>query len=324
METESVIKKRPRGRPTGSGKKKDKNVKLRDIELNINVKNNFPISAIDMDKVEYTVNSDYLLKFRTTSVDAFKLLFSVIRSKFDHVYIYVDNSGIVIYHPRGESDIESFAVKIFADKFTEFNVVKNFHKCLNTIHIHDILKKFTKLKEMGMKIFEDDSSQMTCHLSIEIGMDGGITRHFDMTLPNKILTLYNRNKYSTISEVIPDYVALLNPNEFEIDMRHIKLTLGAEQVQIKCEDGKFYITAKNKEKIRYESTRLSQNGTLYIIKENDDSYNGKFDISVLYNYAKLHKMSKIVKLYLTQNKPIIIEYHINDMGAIQIFLASKV
>ena len=72
-----------------------------------------------------------------------------------------------------------------------------------------------------------------------------------------------------------------------------------------------------------KENNLERDNEKVIVDVENDGLNQSFSLTFLNSFCKASNLTDNVKLYMTENSPLVIEYKISDLGELKYYLAPK-
>jgi proliferating cell nuclear antigen len=156
----------------------------------------------------------------------------------------------------------------------------------------------------------------------------------------KIPLLVLDDKVINISEMMFDYVINMPSIQFQQIIKDIQLLEGKvveiksidKQLIFSCDDGladfKTAISEIDDKLNKDQKTLLQQNGedirSIKFEKTHDKIVQGKFKLSHLMNFIKASHLCENMNILLTNDKPLILEYFVADLGVLRFLLMGHI
>jgi len=316
--------KKKQGRPKKNSKL---NLNIKQPNINNNNNNIYPLSNIHIkiDKTKIIDNINQYFIFKSIYPGSFTNIFNLIKTKYKNMRWYIDNTGILIKYflPKKilieKMDIE---IKFQKESFTFFKIKKPLNIKINIDKLYKIFKTIPKNKEFTFIIKKKYKN-----------LDPEIYNPFVILL--KYTSTENDEKDVELYEIdLENFIIKRDIIKIHKDMVYDAICiLDVQRFIDKCNDIKTFsrnITIKyinnilffefNELDIRFKK-KFILSSKFQIIKHSDKIINGKFNISSFIKYIKCKDITSIVKLYLSNIYPLLIEYDINPgLGTIQIMI----
>jgi len=300
-------------------KNKNKFIPVRDFE--INTRNIWPISSEDYNtkEINYIESKESLLYFecenKTTLMVAFKHLLT---ENDNYVQLDVDKTGILIHLELRNHD---YQMKLYASKFKKYMVSKPFRRILNIKDINDVLKVLDSKETIGIELFSCQYKTTTIRVTLSPNIKESVSEDIHFKLPNKMSLTNQTEDNKSYTKKIPNYIIILSADSFNAKLSNMIKITNTKKIKFIMLNDKLTIEGKSIDDKVYEAKYTVKNETLYISSKNKTLFKGIYYLKLLSQYSTLHKISKkFVKLYLTKDAPLIVEYNIGNLGVIQIFI----
>lgn len=320
------VKPRARGRPP-----KNATLNLRKFTSahNINNKNIWPPSLIKASvpvKIQSSAKK-YNVIFSSNTPQIFETILDMVKGRYTHIMLSFDENGIVIKHVLYESnnDIVKFECRILPKKLLEYKYsVPTVIKFKIDI-LHNIFKNIKKNTKFTLQIREirgEYDRQMLMDIVYRINNK---KKHYSFTIPPMItydpVIMKKDYKY--------DIIALYESESFTRDCREYKNF--SDDVTISYNKKLLYFTFQKDKS--WGTTTMNPicghttkgnaipNPLFVFLRTSKIPFTASYKLSSFLKYTKCSKFSTIIKLYLSTDHPLIIEYDINPgIGVMQIIV----
>lgn len=311
--------KKKRGRPK---KNKDLNLNVTNSSYNINYNNIFPpVNIVSGKSAEIIKNTDILGILGFSDQHVFETLMDVFKGNEKELNIVFTKSGLLLSPPYKDEqkDMVRFEAKIFPDKLGKYQMSSLEDQAfrVNIKNFLDIIKVIPKDVPFDIRLhkiedkkycrvwFKRPESDHCTDIVVTLG-------HFMGYDPIK---QKNNEKY--------DAIFMMEAAEFErVCKRTIKPFSSTVDIECIYRKGKTEVSFKCvKDNIDIQTTFKPNPKFAVLQTPKKELITGKFNISSFLKYTKCCKLSTVVKLYFSTNKPLIIEYDIkSQLGTLQIFV----
>lgn len=259
----------------------------------------------------------------------------ILKNLFEIIKPYIKETNMVI-HPDhikisaldiGKSSVTY--IKLDADKF------ENFY-CKNPVQIGlDITTFFKVLKPVNRRetitLFMDENDPDKLGVELSDPFQGKIKEY-------KINLLALDEKIVSITDMEFDYIINMPSSQFQQTIKDIHLLEGkiveiksvGKQLIFTCTDGiaefRSSVSEIDETLNKDQKTLLQQNGedirSVKFEKNTDKIVQGKFKLTYLMNFIKASHLCDTMSIYLTNDKPLVLEYHVADLGRLRFLLMS--
>jgi hypothetical protein len=308
-----------KGRP-----KKNKNLNLGDPINDINTKNLYPPNTIVLDKLANIIVNDKELDHTVyASCDKpamFATLLECIKGKDTYINIMFDKTGFIFTQADNtHKEMIKYECKIFPDKLIKYDI--SVDREVVKIELDLLIKTLKCIPKDNIVIFLVYSSEDK--------------RTF------RIVNRYKNPKISKYTDTIINITGVLGytpitckktDNRYDVIYKQEAAEFHKNCVMINKFSKTFNIICSNYTENTYMLDYNYGQGNMQSFIRNPPSENfmyvtlpsntvkSTFNITAILKPSKLHKISPVVKIYLSNTEPLIIEYTIGDgIGLMQIF-----
>jgi hypothetical protein len=313
-------KKKPIGRPK-------KNLLLNFNEVNKhnnNINNIWPINNL---KTDCSLNKpheklSYLAYFKYNNSKIFSNILSIIKGRYIFIHFIFDQTGITFKHFSDNimNDVSHFMGKILPDKLIDYRIRKNIEFKMELKELLKIFKCITPGNEFTFLIREKIHKNNTS-LYLEIIYGDKINKS-NNRYTSKIIKLNNpesniKNNYKY------DLIILMESAKFAKECESIKSFSNKFEIEYSGDD--FIMQCNNDTNTSKYSCFIKENNkTTIFIKKYDKLISNQYILSSFIKYIKFSKISPMIKLYIKNLKPLIIEYDIPPgLGVIQVIICPQ-
>ncbi len=277
--------------------------------VNNNANNIYPIRYAFKGKVEYIENMSHDLIFNSTHSDIFRTLCEIFKSKHEFMIWSIDDTGICIKqdlpvnYTREIFDIEA---KLYSVNFSKFMVARKFEIKIGILHLFNIFKCIKKNTPFSFKVRRRSLDKNLTYnpYIIEVMIDKD---RWYLELPD-----YNiKNQQHKVSaDMEYPVVCMMDIGCFVKKCMDVKRVI-APIMKLMWTENNFLIKSDGdniKNICVYEDSELFK-----IIKGHkyDKDIVANYNLIVFPKVNKTKDISNIVKIYLSNKNPLIIEYDIN-------------
>jgi proliferating cell nuclear antigen len=259
-----------------------------------------------------------------------KNVFEVIKPYIKETNILINKDGLKI-STLDASKVSLTYIKLDAKKFEAYHCEKPVILGIDTTTFFKTIKSANRRETITFYMNKDDEDK----LGIELA-DPFMGKVKDYKIP--LLAL--EDKVINISEMSFDYVINMPSVQFQQIIKDIQLLEGkviemksiGKQLIFSCDDGlaefKTAISEIDDNLNKDQKALLQQNGedirSVKFEKTNDKIVQGKFKLSYLMNFIKASHLCENMNILLTNDKPLILEYFVADLGIMRFLLMSHV
>lgn len=252
-----------------------------------------------------------------------KNVIEIIKPYIKETNIMINNDGIKI-STLDSSKVSLTFIKLDAKKFESYKCDKPMIIGIDTTTLFKTIKSANRRETITFYMNKDDEDK----LGIELA-DPFMGKVKDYKIP--LLAL--EDKVINISEMSFDYVINMPSVQFQQIIKDIHLLEGkiveiksiGKQLVFSCDDGvaefKTAISEIDDNLNKDQKALLQQNGedirSVKFEKTNDKIVQGRFKLSYLMNFIKASHLCENMNILLTNDKPLILEYFVADLGIIR-------
>jgi hypothetical protein len=291
------------------------------LENNLNSKNIWPINKIKSDKElkKPHKNYKYLVYFKSDNSKIFESILSIIGGRYIYLHFIFDETGLSLKHHSEDilSDISQFKCKILHDKLLDYRIKKKTEFKIELKELHKIFKSIPSKTPFSFLVGSNNKSS-SLYLDI-VYNDNNKKNRFGTSISN-ILT----NAENNIQQYNYDLIILIEASIFAKECENIKRF--SNILEMSYSKNIFTMSCKAN-KITYSCSFEANNKTI-LFKENISKpiISNIFSLSSFNKYVKFAKISNMVKIYMKNSKPLIIEYDLKDKiiyGVTQILVSPQ-
>jgi len=271
-----------------------------------------------------------IFEIKTLKSVIIKNVFEVIKPYIKETNILINKDGIKI-STLDISKISLTYIKLDAKKFEAYHCANPTIIGIDTTIFFKTIKSANRRETITFYMNKDEEDK----LGIELA-DPFMGKVKDYKIPLLALD----EKVIHISDMSFDYVINMPSVQFQQIIKDIQLLEGkvveiksiGKQLVFSCEDGlaefKTAISEIDENLNKDQKALLQQNGedirSVKFEKTNDKIAQGKFKLSYLMNFIKASHLCENMNILLTNDKPLILEYFVADLGLMRFLLMSHV
>jgi proliferating cell nuclear antigen len=272
--------------------------------------------------------SERIFEIKTLKSVIIKNLFEVIKPYIKETNILINKDCIKI-STLDVSKVSLTYIKLDANKFESYKCDKPVILGIDTNTFFKTIKSANRRETITLYMNKGEEDK----LGIELA-DPFMGKVKDYKIP--LLSL--DDKVINVSDIIFDYVINMPSIQFQQIIKDIQLLEGkvveiksiGKQLIFSCDDGlaefKTAISEIDDNLNKDQKTLLQQNGedirSIKFEKTNDKIVQGKFKLSHLMNFIKASHLCENMNILITNDKPLILEYFVADLGILRFLLVS--
>jgi proliferating cell nuclear antigen len=274
--------------------------------------------------------STRIFEIKTLKSVIVKNLFEVIKPYIKETNILINKDCIKI-STMDTSKVSLTYVKLDANKFESYNCSKAVVIGIDTNTFFKTIKSANRRETITLYMNANEEDKLGVELA-----DPFMGKVKDYKIPLLVLD----DKVINISEMMFDYVINMPSIQFQQIIKDIQLLEGKvveiksidKQLIFSCEDGlanfKTAISEIDDKLNKDQKTLLQQNGedirSIKFEKTHDKIVQGRFKLSHLMNFIKASHLCENMNILLTNDKPLILEYFVADLGVLRFLLMGHI
>lgn len=217
-------------------------------------------------------------------------------------------------------------IKLNAEKFESFYCEKPIVIGIDITALHKLIKTVNIRETICLYLEKNNTDKLG--VILQDAFKGKVKRY-------KLPLLEIDEKIINIPEMSFDYIINMPSQDFQQIIRDLDL-LESKVVEIKsidkqlvfsCKDGlaEFETVITEVSDNNEQKALLQQNGddikTIMFHKSNDEIVQGKFKLYFLMYFIKATNLCQNINIYLKNDKPLILEYFVADLGTLRFLLS---
>jgi proliferating cell nuclear antigen len=274
--------------------------------------------------------SKRILEISTLKSIIIKSLFEVIKPYIKETNILINNEGLKI-STMDTSKVSLTYIKLKAEKFEKYYCEKPVIIGIDTSTLFKVIKYCNRRETITFYMTEDEPDKLSIELS-----DPFMGKVKDYKIPLLALD----DKIANIQSMEFDYIINIPSVQFQQIVKDIHLLDGkiveikslGRQIIFNCTDGiadfKTSISEVDEKTNKEQKLLLQQNGedlkSIKFQKSNEKIVQGKFKLNYLMNFIKASHLCENMNILLTNDKPLVLEYFIADLGILRCLLAQDI
>ena len=316
--SKSTKTSKKRGRP-----KKNADLDFANLSLSVNVnqKNEYPPNNIILSKMATQLkDKDYEMILRYDKAKVFETLLKGYKSKQKNINIIFTSSGMIFNHNMDDKDQVRFECKIFPDNLLEYGLKDLKKEIIIKVEIdtlHKILKSVPKNHEFSFEMYDGKKDR-----TFRVVTKDPIRNKYD----DKQITISPITHYNIITfkdDKLYDTIIMFEAEEFNKICKNIKLFSTTFTINVYKNNLRVVFEYNKDKTLTCYSVLYPSKKCIFIQKPNTDIKN-KYNLTSFIKYTESYKCSNVVKLYVSLDKPLIIEYPVEPgLGVFQIFVQSQ-
>jgi proliferating cell nuclear antigen len=274
--------------------------------------------------------NERIFEIKTLKAVIIKNLFETLKPYIKETNILINKDGIKI-STLDVSKVSVTYIKLDSRKFESYFCEKPIIIGIDTTMFFKCIKSANRRETITFYMNKGDEDK----LGIELA-DPFLGKVKDYKIP--LLSL--EYKIINLSDMSFDYVINMPSVQFQNIIKDIQLVEGkiveikslGKQLVFRCEDGisefKTAISEIDDNLNKDQKALLQQNGedirSVKFEKSNDKIVQGKFKLSFLMNFIKASHLCENMNILLTNDKPLVLEYYVADLGILRFLMCSHV
>ena len=270
--------------------------------------------------------SGRVFELKTLKSIILKSLFETIKPYIKETNIVINKDGLKI-STLDTSKISLTYIKLDAKKFESYYCERPVVVGIDTNTLFKTIKSANRREKITFYMDKNDEDKLGVELA-----DPFMGKVKDYKIPMLALD----DKVINISEMSFDYVINIPSVQFQQIIKDIQLLEGkiveiksvGKQLIFNCTDGlaefKTAISEIDENLNKDQKTLLQQNGedirSIKFEKTNDKIVQGRFKLNHLINFIKASHLCENMNILLTNDKPLILEYFVADLGIMRFLL----
>jgi proliferating cell nuclear antigen len=271
-----------------------------------------------------------ILEISTLKAIIIKSLFEVIKPYIKETNILINNEGLKI-STMDMSKVSLTYIKLKSEKFEKYYCEKPIIIGIDTSILFKVIKYCNRRETITFYMTESEPDKLGIELS-----DPFMGKIKDYKIPLLALD----DKIANIQSMEFDYIINIPSLQFQQIIKDIHLLDGkiveiksiGKQIIFNCTDGiaefKTSISEVDEKLNKDQKALLQQNGEdikcIKFQKSNERIVQGKFKLNYLMNFIKASHLCENMNILLTNDKPLVLEYFIADLGILRCLLAQDI
>jgi proliferating cell nuclear antigen len=271
-----------------------------------------------------------ILEISTLKSIIIKSLFEVIKPYIKETNILINNEGLKI-STMDMSKVSLTYIKLKSEKFEKYYCEKPIIIGIDTSILFKVIKYCNRRETITFYMTESEPDKLGIELS-----DPFMGKIKDYKIPLLALD----DKIANIQSMEFDYIINIPSLQFQQIIKDIHLLDGkiveiksiGKQIIFNCTDGiaefKTSISEVDEKLNKDQKALLQQNGEdikcIKFQKSNERIVQGKFKLNYLMNFIKASHLCENMNILLTNDKPLVLEYFIADLGILRCLLAQDI
>jgi proliferating cell nuclear antigen len=276
------------------------------------------------------MSSKRILEISTLKSIIIKSLFEVIKPYIKETNILINNEGLKI-STMDTSKVSLTYIKLKSEKFEKYYCEKPIIIGIDTCILFKVIKYCNRRETITFYMTESEPDKLGIELS-----DPFMGKVKDYKIPLLALD----DKIANIQSMEFDYIINIPSLQFQQIIKDIHLLDGkiveiksiGKQIIFNCADGiaefKTSISEVDEKVNKDQKALLQQNGEdikcIKFQKSNEKIVQGRFKLNYLMNFIKASYLCENMNILLTNDKPLVLEYFIADLGILRCLLAQDI
>lgn len=276
------------------------------------------------------MSSKRILEISTLKSIIIKSLFEVIKPYIKETNILINNEGLKI-STMDTSKVSLTYIKLKSEKFEKYYCEKPIIIGIDTCILFKVIKYCNRRETITFYMTESEPDKLGIELS-----DPFMGKVKDYKIPLLALD----DKIANIQSMEFDYIINIPSLQLQQIIKDIHLLEGkiveiksiGKQIIFNCTDGiaefKTSISEVDEKINKDQKALLQQNGEdikcVKFQKSNEKIVQGRFKLNYLMNFIKASHLCENMNILLTNDKPLVLEYFIADLGILRCLLAQDI
>jgi proliferating cell nuclear antigen len=276
------------------------------------------------------MSSKRILEISTLKSIIIKSLFEVIKPYIKETNILINHEGLKI-STMDTSKVSLTYIKLKSEKFEKYYCEKPLIIGIDTCILFKVIKYCNRRETITFYMTESEPDKLGIELS-----DPFMGKIKDYKIPLLALD----DKIANIQSMEFDYIINIPSLQFQQIIKDIHLLDGkiveiksiGKQIIFNCSDGiaefKTSISEVDEKVNKDQKALLQQNGEdikcVKFQKSNERIVQGRFKLNYLMNFIKASHLCENMNILLTNDKPLVLEYFIADLGILRCLLAQDI
>lgn len=288
-------------------------------EYNFNKQNIVPLCNMNYETyTEYDISiCDYDVYFKSYDSKIFTDIISVFYNhKYETICLYFDNSGILFTHSpdNNHNNICNIQCKISSNKLISYKIRNKICVESKIKNLYTFLHGTVKNNIFLIKIISIDTE--CCKFKFKADISKGNIKNIKNVVGSYIV---KKKPYLQPQKTIEyDNIILLDAESIVSDFSDLKKIANLMDIIYSNNILKYQ---PNHDLIKHKIVQHEKKHGFHTIKKSSTSYIGTYNISTFHRFLKYKQSSQIAKIYLSNGKPLIIEFDVgikNPIGSIQL------
>jgi proliferating cell nuclear antigen len=276
------------------------------------------------------MNNERIFEIKTLKAIILKSIFEIIKPFIKETNILISQDGIKI-STMDTAKVSLTYIKLHAKKFESYYCEKPVIIGIDTTTFFKCIKSVNRRDTITLYMNKDEEEKLGIELS-----DPFMGKMKDYKIPLLALD----DKVMNISDIEYEYVINMPSSQFQQIIKDIHLLEGkvieiksiSKQLIFGCTDGlaefNTSISEIDDNLNKDQKALLVQNGeevrSIKFQKTNDKIVQGKFKLDKLMNFIKASHLCDNMNIYVTNDKPLILEYPAADLGTMRFLLINHI
>lgn len=247
--------------------------------------------------------TNWCLQFKTVKSSTIRVLFEALKEILTDVNILFDKDSMKITSLDGSKQ-SMVHLKLDANNFELYNCTRNLVLGVNINAIYKLIKTVNNSDNISFCVDEEDMEHLYIH--VENNDRQTIYKYKVLSVETNCLNIQPKQFESVI--VMPS-------SDFQKTCRDMN-NLGAKYIDIKSIDDKLIFSCNGSS----ASQKTIIGGNADSINPNASIVQGIFELKYLMLFTKATNISPTIKIYLTNDYPLILEYNVSSLGSLKFIL----
>lgn len=251
---------------------------------------------------------------------------NVLKSLFECISPFIKDTNILIskecikISTIDQSKTSLTYIRLDASKFESYKCDKTVIIGINTRLLFKTLKTSNRREMITLYMNSTDDD----HLGIELSESESLSTRYYMipllSLDDKIIQISNIEFDSIINIPTVQFQQIIKNIQL-IEGKIIDIKSVGKQFIFECVDGEAVFKTVFNEIDENLVKRCENNVDIHFIKNSDNIVQGRFKLNIILNFIKASHLCDNMNIFLLNDRPLILEYNIADLGIMRCMIS---